>query len=101
MVVGRMHALDKFQYFTMKTGICSFLGLCNVYRQFVPEFSKLAVLLNKKLRKEEPTTFPTLVYAEIKSFDALKNVVTNTPILVLSRTNSQYALGAHACDTQV
>lgn len=44
---------------TTQPGLRSFLGPCNVVRRFVPSSSRVAVLSEKKLRKDQLTSFPT------------------------------------------
>lgn len=84
-----------------QTELSSFLGICNLYRRFVPEFSKKAALLNMKLCKEEPETLPTLTKPEIHSVDALKSTLASPNILVLPRANGHYILETGAGDTRV
>lgn len=44
-------AVTKLEHCTSQTELCSFLGLCNLFRWFVPNFVRLAALLNKKLKR--------------------------------------------------
>ena len=39
---------------TNQTELRSFLGICNVYRRFVPNFARIATPLNKKTSKDHP-----------------------------------------------
>ena len=47
----------------------SFLGLANFYRQFVEGFSKIATLLNKLIRKDQPWEW---MDQQQNAFDTLK-----------------------------
>lgn len=60
----RLHIATKtiddvrdFEYPTATFKLRSLLELCNVYRRFVPNLSRMAVSSNKRLRKGELTTF--------------------------------------------
>lgn len=57
---------------TTQTELRSFLGFCNVFKLFAPKVSKVAALLNKKLGKVQPTSFPFFTLA-IK--DAAENLI--------------------------
>lgn len=100
MVETTTRAIQEVQYPTTQTAVRYFLVLCNIYRRFVPRLSKLAVPLNKMLRKEEHKAFQTLTEAETQSVDALKNALTNPPVLDVPRANGQYTIDTDACDTQ-
>ena len=86
---------------TTQTGIRSFIGLCNVFRRFVPNFARIATPLNRKLEKGQPFNFETLTDAEYAAFEELKRRLVSPPILALPKRDGQYKLDTDACDTQV
>lgn len=61
-----------------KTELRHFLGICGYYRKFIKNFSKIALPLYK-LTHEDVTYSWSEVQQE--SFDILKNLLTQTPIL--------------------
>ncbi|XP_072084589.1 uncharacterized protein [Arachis hypogaea] len=65
---------------TSVTEIRSFLGLAGYYRRFIKGFLQIALPLTKLTRKDAPL-FWTLECEE--SFQALKQKLTTTPVLVL------------------
>ena len=78
----------------------SFHGFCNFYRTFIAGFSKIALPLNALTKKGVPFNWTP---AAQKAFDALKERVTQEPVLVhpiltnlfeLEVDASGYALGA-------
>lgn len=58
-------ALRNAQPPTNLTELRSFLGMCNVYRRFVPGFARVAAPLSRKTRKGEPTEWETLTDEEL------------------------------------
>ena len=84
-----------------QTELRSFLGLCNVYRRFVPNFARIAAPLNKKLMKDQPTNFETLSAEEYDAFQTLKRRLIEPPILALPKGSKPYRLETDACDHQV
>ena len=79
----------------------SFLGLCNVYRRFVPNFSRIAKPLNQRLMKGQQTTWGDLNEEEQQACETLKDKLVNPPILVLPRLGRRYTIDTDACDVQV
>jgi len=79
----------------------SFLGLCNVYRRFVPNFARIAEPLTKKLRKGEPQTFGDLNEEESQAYVRLRDSMISPPVLALPRAGYPYTLDTDACDHQV
>lgn len=51
-------AVMKFKHPTTQTKLRFFLGLCNVFRRFIPNFVCLSVPLTKRLRKDQPEPVP-------------------------------------------
>jgi hypothetical protein len=57
----------------------SFLGLCNVYRRFVPGFAKIASPLNTLLRKGESPKLGPFDKDQLEAFMTLKERLINPP----------------------
>lgn len=53
---------------------CSFLGMCNVYRRFAPNFARVVAPRNKRLGMGEPTRFK-LNDKERRTIDNLKQKI--------------------------
>ena len=86
------------QYPTPKsqTEVRSFLGLCNYYRRFVENFSKLATPLNQLLQKD--VKFNWTKECE-ESFQALKNALVTAPMLKYPDMNAPFILSTDASGT--
>ena len=94
-------AIRQLQAPTNLTELRSFLGLCNVFRRFVPNFARIAAPLNRKLRKGEPTVFGPLNEEEMGALEELKKRLIEPPILTLPRRDGRYTVDTDACDKQV
>ena len=94
-------AVSAFKPPKTATDIRSFVGLCNVFRRFIPNFAKIAAPLTAKLQKGQPTKFEELSDEEEKAFKSLKSKLVNPPILALPRSEGKFTLDTDACDTQV
>ena len=94
-------AVQKMHRPTNLTELRSFLGLCNVYRRFVPNFSRIASPLTAKLEKGKDATFPTLTEEEENAFLTLKKKLASPPELALPQSGRTYIVDTDACDKQV
>lgn len=66
------------------TKLWSFLRFCNVFRQFIPNFSRIAASLSAELRKERPKTFGPLFDEMFQSMNFLKGALISSPVLTFS-----------------
>lgn len=58
-IIGAVRiANPKLQNYTTQTEVQSFLGLCNVFRRFVPNFSRLVAPLHKNMAVVLAKIFP-------------------------------------------
>lgn len=55
----------------MQTVVQSFLGLCIAFGRFAPNFSHIAVHLNKRLRKAQPIQIKALTETKKKKVQQL------------------------------
>ena len=94
-------ALKQATYPKTQTEMRSFLGLCNVYRRFVPQYSKVSGPLNDLLRKEVPSTLPELTQEQKDAFHKLIQLVTAPPILKLPRSGLPYSIDTDASKSQI
>lgn len=94
------NAVEKFEEYTTQTKLRSFFGLCNMFRPFVPNFSRLGGPLNKKVRKDEPKQFGPLDEMEGTSVATLKKALTSPPALALPTSEGRYMFNTDACDKQ-
>ncbi|CAN6486610.1 unnamed protein product [Victoria cruziana] len=73
--------------------ICSFLGLAGYYRKFIQDFSRIASPMTKLLQKGVKFTWSE---ACEKSFQTLKEKLTNAPILTLPDGREGFAVYSDA-----
>ena len=84
-----------------QTELRSFLGLCNVYRRFVPRFSAIAAPLNALLAKGTPPQLGPLPSAAITAFNLLRERLLSPPVLALPRAEGALWLDTDASDGQL
>ena len=82
-------SLKEAQHPTSQTELRSFLGLCNVYRRFVKDFSRRAAPLNDLLRKGQPAKLGPLTSEQAAAFKDLVEAVTSPPVLALPRSDGK------------
>ena len=98
---SRKIALWKAKHPKTQTELRSFLGLCNVYRRFVRNYSYIAAPLNKFLKKEQEFNLPEFTAEKAEAFATLVTAVTTPPILVLPKMGLPYSVDTDASDHQV
>ena len=82
---------------TTKTELRSFLGLCNVYRRFIKDFSTTAHPLNELLKKGSPDKFE-LNDAQLAAFRTFINAVCSPPVLALPKPDLPYSVDTDASE---
>ncbi|CDF38384.1 unnamed protein product [Chondrus crispus] len=78
-----------------------FLGLCNVYRRFVPHYAKIAHPLNQLLKKGQPVDLEGFDEPCEKAFHKLKDAILAPPLLALPKKNLPYSVYTDASDYQI
>ena len=86
---------------TTQTQLPAFLGLCNVYRRFVPKYSHFAAPLNALLCKGQPANLRPFGEVESQAFETLVAAVTSPPVLALPKPDLPYSVDTDASDYQV
>ena len=94
-------ALREVAIPTTQTELRSFLGLCNVYRRFVRNYTDIAAPLNRLLRKGQPVKLEPFGEPETQAFKTLIAAVTSPPILALPKLGLPYSLDTDASNEQV
>ena len=97
----KIEAVKGFKMPTTQTELRSFLGLCNVYRRFVPNFARAAAPLNDLLKKGQAFELPPLDEKQRKAFDSLKQALIEPTILRLPQSDLEYSVDTDACNHQV
>jgi hypothetical protein len=75
-----------------QTELRSFLGICNVYRRFVPRFAAIAAPLTTLFVKGTPATLPPLTTTQIEAFNNLRSRLRSPPILAQPRSEDKFNL---------
>ena len=105
---GKLHvvktntdAVDGFRPPRTQTELKSFLGLCNVYRRFVPKSARTAGPLQLLLRKGQPFEIASINEAQLQAFSLLKEALAKPPVLCLPRSDLPFSIDTDACEYQV
>ena len=93
---NKTDAVSKFPRQKTQTDVRSFLGLCNYYRRFIENFSKIATPLNQLLQKDSP-----FVWSDIceTAFINLKQALVTAPMLRYPDMNAPFILWTDASGT--
>ena len=94
-------ALREMSVPTTQTELRSFLGMCNVYRRFVRNYTDIAAPLNARLRKGQPVQLEPFGEIEMEAFDTLKEAICSPPILALPKPGLPYSVDTDASELQV
>ncbi|CDF40870.1 unnamed protein product [Chondrus crispus] len=94
-------ALEQVRYPQTQTQLRSFLGLCNVYRRFVPHYAKIAHPLNQLLTKEQSVQLEGFDEPCEKAFHKLKDAILAPPVLALPKKDLPYSVDTDASDYQI
>ena len=94
-------ALKGMHHPRNQTELRSFLGLCNVYRRFVPNYSRIAAPLTELLKKDKPVTLEPFGEAESPAFQALIDAVCSPQVLALPRVGLKYSVDTDASNGQI
>ena len=89
-------ALREAHFPTTRTQVRSFMGMCNVFRRFVPNFARMAAPLTDLMGSTAPFLVPPATPLQQQAFDRLKRALTTPPVLDLSRRGRKYVLDVEA-----
>ena len=84
-----------------QTQLRSFLGLCNVYRRFVPGFARIARPLTELTEKETSFQLPDFNEEQLIAFEDLKSRLISTPVLRLPQTGLPFSIDTDASEYQI
>jgi RNase H-like domain found in reverse transcriptase len=84
-----------------QTELRSFLGLCNVYRRFVPRFAAVAAPLTSLLGKGTSPQLGVFSAQQIDAFNSLRDKLLSPPVLALPRPTGKLWLYTDASDGQL
>jgi RNase H-like domain found in reverse transcriptase len=83
-----------------KTGIRRLLGMCGVYRRFIPVYAKFAVAFTRYLKDDIPDSLE-LDDVAVLAHSKLKEIITTAPILALPCPQGLYVLESDASAAQL
>lgn len=95
-----MKSLKEPKHPRTQTELRSFLGMCNVYQRFVPNFAEISTRLNKLLTKGQAVNLETFGNAEASAFTDLVNAVKSSPILELPQLGLPFEVNTDASANQ-
>jgi len=94
-------ALREARFPTTRTQVRRFVGMCNVFRRFVPNFARMTAPLTDLMGSTVPVMVPLATPLQQQAFDRLKEALTTPPVLEIPRHGWKYVLDVDACRTQV
>ena len=96
--VGKTEKVNSFPAPKTQKELKGFLGLCNYYRRFVKDFSKICIPLNRLLTKDQHKKFAEGDWTQEcqNAFDKLKIALTTAPVLAYPDMNKPFVLSTDA-----
>ncbi|XP_033761567.1 uncharacterized protein LOC117343335 [Pecten maximus] len=97
-VQAKVEAIDKFPIPSNRKEVMRFLGMAGFYRNFCPNFSTVAYPLTNLLQKN--VKFKWNAECQV-SFEKIKAILTNKPVLVAPDFEKPFTIVVDACDIGV
>ena len=94
-------ALREAHFGTTRTQVGSFVGMCNVFRRFVPSFARMAAALTDLMGLTAPVLVPPATPLRQQALDRLREAFSTAPVPALPRRGRKYILDVNMCGTQV
>lgn len=94
-------ALRGLHYPRTQTQLKSFLGMCGVYRRFVPGFAKVARPLTALTSTKLPKELPPPTEETMGAFKSLRDRLLSPPILAIPREGGHYIVDVDASYEQL
>lgn len=89
----RTRAIREFPPPRDKQGIARFIGMCNYFRKFVPQFAELAAPLNRLRGKDVEFCWGE---EQQNAFQALRTAIANPPVLAIPDFKRQFIVQTDA-----
>lgn len=93
--------VDVDEFPKTPTQLRTFLVICNVYRRLVPNFARVAVPLNRLLRKGHPAELTPPDEDKSRAFKTLKIALVYLPMLLLPHQDHPYSIDSNSCKDQI
>ncbi|XP_060075036.1 uncharacterized protein LOC132554744 [Ylistrum balloti] len=96
----KIKVMTDFPLPQSKKGVRSFLGMTGYYRKFVKDYARIAEPLTDMLKSKEPTK---VVWTEnrVNAFRALKDAMTQAPVLINPDFEKHFYLQTDASNTAI
>ena len=94
-------ALRGVKYPRTQTQMKSFLGMCGVYRRFVPNYARVARPLSALTSSKLPKDLLPPNGVETAAFETLRQLLLTTPILAIPRLGGHYIVDVDASYEQL
>lgn len=91
----KVAAIEKFSPPKNKKGVQSFLGICNYYRRFIKDFSRISRPLTNLTKKDAPFVWDAACEAAMQS---LKEKLITAPVLRQFEPGKPIEVHTDACD---
>jgi hypothetical protein len=99
---SKVDTIQKAKLPRIKTELRAFLGICNVYRRFIPKFETIAAPLTRYLRKDSPDSFDLEESPDaVADFEQLRSMLTSPPTLALPKQSLEYILDTDATESKL
>ncbi len=79
----------------------AFIGMCNVYRHFVPNFARVAAPLTALTGKGNTSDLAPPDESQHKAFELLKKALVEPPILAMPNPDKPFSVDTDACEYQI
>jgi len=94
-------ALRQALFATTRTQVWSFVGMCEVFRRFLPSFARMVAQLTDLMGSTAPVLVPPATPLQQQAFYRLKGALTTPPVLARPRRGRKNVLEKDARGTQV